>query len=406
MVRKKLSRERWKKIGERAKDAFRRGAAAATIAAATTLGSAGCSDTIHVQVPDQPTPNINVEPPEVNVTVEDQEQLPQSEMCSDSTSVVIGSRGQSATVNRGESVYLPNNYRLNLQDVEANTQTAFFTVLNPDNAIVDDLDMVERVGYTLEFSEGVEPVVVELAACQVRSGHTFGEVSVTLVSDVEIETSGIECTPDTRNEVEENIDFWQQRGDIQHVNTVYINDCEGNNSLLSQTSLFSNPLEDVGLHGVVFQDKIVARILEGSWVLLSANQDGIRISKEEATGILVLNEELSNGEITVSLVAVELDDENPMATVSIEHIDGEMGRDISPGQTIEVDFGGESYFIHAYHISPSYTFGSSWAHLALLTTVRDVENEALNSFPSGDYYFSMSFDDSGALTSWDFVLAE
>lgn len=321
-------------------------------------------------------------------------------MCPSETDIVIGSESNQALVDQGETVVLPNGYRMNLTDIEAETQTALFDMLDAEGNIVGYADLVEGVEYSLTFPDGE---MVSLSACSVRAGYTFGEKSVMLVADVDLEMEQPEpapslCEGDIRVEPYTYIYNTQIPGATQELEQWY---CDGDSEYYRETSRFTPEMElEIGPSGYAEglpEGRYRVNVLGEDYVLADADSSGIALAKESIAGIMNQGESLSvAGGLVVRLEDLVVES-GAAAVAVVDSMGNVLLRDtVEPGQTAYYSIGGEAFYFHVYATAPGYTFGSKWADVAVFSEYNNVPDGG--SFEG--FSFSMSWTPEKRLSSW------
>ncbi|MBD3210813.1 hypothetical protein GF318_05510 [Candidatus Micrarchaeota archaeon] len=396
-MRKTLSMGRIRKEngkGPEKKRTFRN--AKLALAFTASLGLASCGDTIN-----QYYGNPDAGTPEVNVTVETPEREI-SELCQDD-SISAETPSNEVTVNQGESFLFPGGYRMNLLDIEAETQTALFVLEDGEGNAIRNVDMEEGREYVFSFNDGD----VAAAACSVRAGYTFGEQSVTVRADsdlapyVEDDPASPVCDSGLDISTHDYVYNWDLVSADQHIEEQY---CDG--ELFREVSIFDPPVEvEVneagGLAGLP-QGRYQAWFMGEPYVLADLLRDRVTLAKEAMSGIVNQGEALAIDDITIGLDDLEVHGDVTMAIVSVVDAMGNvLQRDrIGAGQTKTIVIGDREYNLHAYALAPGYTFGAKWAELAVFSEIVEVREDTPFTCEQGTFRFGMDWTSDSRLNGW------
>ena len=370
---------------------------AAALLASAAMGLGACGDTIHNHYyeSDGGTPTVNVEAPDVTVNLPS-DTGEASPLCSEDGL----SPAHELTLNIGESALLRNGFRLEFTDIEAGTQTAFFHLTDEEGNLISHVDLVEGAEVRITLDDSSAAIV----ACSVRAGYTFGERSVTLVSDSVLEMGEPEqppsiCEGDIAIETTEHIYTTQIPGATQEVQLWY---CDGEDSNFRETSAFSPDIElELGESGYptgLPPGRYTVSVLGEDYVLADADQGGIALAKESISGIMNQGETLPVDDLRIRLDDLEAHGEVAGAIISVlDSLGNVLVHDVvNPGQTVSFMAGAREYLFHVYETAPGYTFGAKWADVAVFSEYHGVEDGG--SF--GGFSFDMNWTIDRRLSGW------
>lgn len=397
-------------IAGKPKRGFKGNAAALLVSAAMGLGA--CGDTIHNHYyeTDGGAPTVNVEAPEVNVDVPDvtvnmpSDSTEVSALCADDIEVPF-----EATFNQGESVQLVNGLRLQLTDLESESQTAFFHLTDDMGNVLAHVDMVEGVEGTIDLGDGD----VAIVACSVRIGDTFSEKSVTIRSDTDISRPAPECGIE---EGETGFRRTLENGVTQDVRqTVQYDTCEerGPLTILSERQTLEPALE-AGEDGEGLADsmRLTVNVCSETYTIVGVHPDGLDLGKEAVT--VLLNEgslAVLATDFNLILDGVENHVGVDRALIGVYDESGEMTHyyAIAAQTTIPITVGTETYSLHVYSTSDSGSSEPAWARIAILSSVTELREGELTDLTcssaggdvDGTYSFSMQWGPGNTIRGWE-----
>jgi hypothetical protein len=390
-VIRKLSKEKPERnVGKEKSDpkkgrAFRN--AKMAVGFTTVLGVAGCGvDTLENQI----------------LVVGDER--PVSEMCVEEN-VTLEARSNQVSVDQGQTFVFPNGYKMTLTDIEAETQTALFELKDSDGNVVRHVDMEEGVEYTIVFPDGD----VNVAACSVRAGYTFGEKSVTLRASVDVSIEEEQQTVDPVCDVEVEVQTSTHMYNYQFsyaMQTVEDQYCEG--ELVVETSSFDPDIETLLNEGGAVtglpEGRYTVLVFGEEYVLAQVDAGGITLAKEAVSGIVNQGESLPVDDLRFQLDDLEVHGDTINAIVSVLDAMGNvLQKDkVSSGQTKTFNIQGTDYHLHVYMLAPGYTFGAKWADMAIFSEITDVREGGEMTTGSGNYTFGMDWGTGGMLQGWQF----
>jgi hypothetical protein len=373
----------------------------AALLASAAMGLPACGDTIHNHYyeTDSGTPTVNVEAPEVTVN------MPAD---STETSPLCEADGLApayeATINVGEAALLRNGYRLELTDLEPETQTAFFHLTDDDGAVLAHVDMVEGVEGRIDLGDGEAAIV----ACSVRAGYSFGERSVTLRSDSNLSREEPDCGLE---EFDTGLRRTLENDIVQDVRQVIQTDtCEDGApvTLLSETTTLEPGLEaGEGREGLAVNARLTVNVCSEMYTILDVRADGIDLGKEAVAFEMRPDADaVISPEVTLRMEGVEDHDGVDHVVISVLDSFGEASTrfHFAAGQSMSLGIEGSVYTFHAYEVRPGDGEVSASALLALISdSVSLAEGLATElscgAYGGGNYSFSMGWA-GGALSGW------
>ncbi len=369
-----------------------------------------CGDTIN---------NYNEQPDggsTTTVVVVPEPENNRSAMCDDDV-VRAETSGSEVTLERGQALQIDENeYQLTLTDVEGSSQTGFTEMSDPGGEAVRPVDFPEGVEVKMEFPDGTE---VTMAACSVRSGDTFSEVSVTFRANTGISVVEEEPEPEppgmcegrgTTSSDSEWVDgtvhtyLPSAPYAVQSVDTHY---CGEDPVPVAETSAFAPAVQTVtGESGYVMglpPGKHTVNVLGENYVLTTVGDGYITLSKEATYGQVNQGDSLRADDLRF-----QLDDltEDGRASISVHDALGNvLGRAVIGTNETEVfNVAGRQYRVHVYETLVGYTFGAKWANMAILSEQTVVVDGGTFSTESGTYSFNMNMGPGGRLEGWELEL--